>query len=97
MMRYVVLNLLVIVVTAVMVYAAKPSKHTRKNMLQTAVIMMLFTAVFDPLIIHFGIVAYNREFTLGINIFGAPIEDFAYSFVAGFLAPLLWSRYEKNS
>lgn len=96
-MRYAILNLIFIIVTLLAVYVAKPSKRMQVIMLQTAVVMMLFTAVFDPLIIHYGIVAYNREFTLGINIFVAPIEDFAYAFVAGLLVPLLWSGYEKSN
>ncbi len=96
MMRYTVLNLVVILGVLSAVYAAKPSKLIQVRMLQTAAIMMLFTAVFDPLIIRYGIVAYSREYTLGINFIVAPVEDFAYAFVAGLLVPLIWRKYEKN-
>ena len=57
-------------------------------------VVVSLTAVFDPLIIASGIVAYNRTLISGLYWFGAPVEDFAYAVVAGLLLPLLWRHYE---
>ncbi len=55
------------------------------------VALLVLTALFDPLIIHFDIVGYDDEKLLGLKWFGAPIEDFMYSLLAAILVPSLWS------
>ena len=53
--------------------------------------MLAMTAIFDNLIIASGIVDYDYEKTLGIRLFLAPIEDFAYTLVALVLVPSLFN------
>lgn len=62
----------------------------------TILILFILTAVFDNLIIHTGIVAYDSSKLLRVYIWKAPIEDFAYSFVIGMLGPIIWEYYEKH-
>lgn len=56
-----------------------------------AILMLAMTAIFDNIIIASGIVDYDYEKTLGIRIFLAPIEDFAYTLVALVLVPSLFN------
>jgi lycopene cyclase domain-containing protein len=49
------------------------------------------TAVFDNLIIGSGIVAYDETKILGLKIFLAPIEDFAYTLAAVLMIPAIWN------
>jgi lycopene cyclase domain-containing protein len=55
--------------------------------------------VFDSFIVSLGIVAYDHTKLLGLSIGSAPIEDFFYAILAGFMIPLLWKltgRYDKK-
>lgn len=56
----------------------------------TLVTLLILTALFDPIIIGLGIVAYDESLILGLNIFGAPIEDFFYAVYAACAVPLVW-------
>jgi lycopene cyclase domain-containing protein len=53
--------------------------------------MIAMTAIFDNVIIASGIVDYDYEKTLGLRIWLAPIEDFAYTLVALVLLPSLFN------
>jgi lycopene cyclase domain-containing protein len=53
--------------------------------------MTLMTAVFDNLIIGFGIVDYDESKILGLKILLAPIEDFAYTLAAVLMVPAIWN------
>lgn len=53
----------------------------------------LLTALFDNLIIGFGIVAYDPETLSGLMVGLAPLEDFAYTVAAVVLVPLLWTLW----
>lgn len=67
-------------------------KHvTSKSLLLLALAMFLMTAVFDNLIIGSGIVAYDETKILGLKIFLAPIEDFAYTLAAVLMIPAIWN------
>lgn len=52
--------------------------------------MLVLTAVFDNLIIGFGLVDYDPAKISGVKLGLAPIEDFAYTVVAMVLVPLIW-------
>ena len=52
-------------------------------------VLLAITALFDNLIIGFGIVAYDENLISGIKIGLAPIEDFAYSLAAPLLIAIL--------
>ena len=56
----------------------------------TLVVLLVFTAVFDNLIIGAGIVAYDPTKISGVMIGIAPIEDFAYTVAAVLVLPTLW-------
>ncbi len=61
-----------------------------KAQLVTLAGLLALTAVFDAIIVGLGIVAYNPSQTLGIHVFGAPIEDFFYAIMAALAVPTLW-------
>jgi lycopene cyclase domain-containing protein len=56
-----------------------------------SIFMIAMTAIFDNVIIASGIVDYDYERTLGLIIWLAPIEDFAYTLVALVLLPSLFN------
>jgi lycopene cyclase domain-containing protein len=56
----------------------------------TLVVLLVLTAIFDPIIIGIGMVGYNESLLLGLNVFGAPIEDFFYAIYAACAVPLIW-------
>lgn len=61
-----------------------------KAQLVTIGVVFLLTAVFDPIIVGLDIVDYDPTKILGIRVFGAPIEDFFYSLMAGLAIPAVW-------
>jgi lycopene cyclase domain-containing protein len=54
-------------------------------------ILLIFTAVFDNVMIGIGLVGYDRRLISGVFIGNAPIEDFAYAVAAAVLLPSLWT------
>jgi small toxic polypeptide LdrA/B/C/D len=56
----------------------------------TLAVLMVFSIVFDNVIIGIGLVAYDTTKISGIYIGIAPIEDFFYTLVAVILLPSLW-------
>jgi lycopene cyclase domain-containing protein len=61
------------------------------------IVMLVLTAIFDNMIIGFGLVDYDPELISGVRIGVAPIEDFAYTVVAMIVVPMLWAWGEKLS
>lgn len=95
MMRYAVLNSIVLFVITfgVLVYTrVRPSRP----LLLTLCIVLVMTAIFDSLIIMSGIVGYDAQRILGVVIWQAPIEDFAYAVASVILVGLLWEYYAKD-
>ncbi len=88
-MTYLVLNILFMVAALVTGLALYP-KRLRKIALMTLVPLVLATAIFDNLIVGFGIVAYDQTKICGLFIGYVPIEDFCYSFAAVWLVPAIW-------
>lgn len=90
MATYLILNIvfLIAVIIWLKVSVRKPSKRAWILL----AILLVLTAVFDSLIIHFGIVAYDPEKLLGIYIGKAPIEDFFYAVLAVVIVPHLWGK-----
>jgi len=54
-------------------------------------ILLIFTAVFDNVMIGIGLVGYARQLISGVFIGIAPIEDFAYAVAAAVLLPSIWA------
>lgn len=94
MMRYLILNGVVLLLLVWWAHKCLDFKTAGGIIRDTSFFIAVLTLVFDPLIIAAGIVAYNRALTLGVNVWGAPIEDVAYALAAGLLIPLLWKQYE---
>jgi lycopene cyclase domain-containing protein len=57
----------------------------------TALHLVVLTLVFDSLMIGVGLVSYDPEKILGVYLWDAPIEDFAYSIAAAIAMPTLWT------
>ena len=55
------------------------------------VVMLMMTAVFDNMIIGFGLVDYDPALISGVRIGVAPIEDFAYTVLAMIVVPVVWA------
>lgn len=53
-------------------------------------VLMVFSIVFDNIMIGIGLVAYDTSKISGIYIGVAPIEDFFYTLVAVILLPSVW-------
>lgn len=88
-MTYLLINVLVTLLFAVIVWRTKTA-IVNKSMWLTMIILLGLTAIFDSLIIWAEIVAYNPETLLGIYVGRAPIEDFFYSIIVAIMMPALW-------
>ncbi len=60
-------------------------------------VMLILTAVFDNMIIGFGLVDYDPALISGVRIGVAPIEDFAYTVLAMIVVPVVWAWGAKLS
>jgi lycopene cyclase domain-containing protein len=54
-------------------------------------VLLVFTAVFDNVLIGLGFVGYDRALISGAFIGKAPLEDFAYTIAAAILLPSVWA------
>jgi len=96
MFTYILLNVLFLI-TLVIFMPNKLKKPPRAWWI-TLYAVFLLTLIFDPIIILLGIVDYNPDKILGLNLLGAPIEDFFYALYAACIVPLVWHRLgEKKS
>ena len=92
MMTYTLLNTAFFVLLALMVALRRQAFRPRAVVITLALVVTL-TAIFDPLMIAAGLVAYDESKLLGLYWFGAPIEDFAYAiFVVPFVAAM-WRMF----
>lgn len=96
-MRYILLNIAVLLPIALIYAKQNFSRSSRRAAWRAAGLVAVLTAIFDPLIITAGIVAYNFDYTLGLRWFGAPIEDIFYTLAAGLLIPVLWRIYAQDN
>ena len=60
-------------------------------LLAAAVLLVIFTAVFDNIMIAAGLMVYAPSKTSGLSIDSAPLEDFAYPIAAVLLLPAIWA------
>lgn len=56
-----------------------------------ALFVCLLTVVFDTLMIDVGLYVFDPDKILGVHVWGAPLEDFAYAVAAAVLVPVLWT------
>jgi lycopene cyclase domain-containing protein len=62
----------------------------------TVVHLVLLTAVFDTIMIDVGLYEYATDKILGIYVWRAPLEDFAYPVAAAVGMPVLWTVLERR-
>lgn len=96
MMRYALLNLVVLAVLLIFSWLLVRRNLVSKRYGYTLAALVGMTAVFDSLIIAMGIVGYNNAHILGVYIGRAPLEDFAYAIAAALLVPALWEYYDRR-
>lgn len=89
MAKYLVLNL---VVLALAFALARPKLKLAKGEVIALCALLGLTAIFDSMLVLAKVIDYNPSFILGLSIWAAPLEDFAYPILAFFLTPVLW-RY----
>lgn len=92
-MRYVILNALFLI-PILLVGLRYFKKQQPRAIVYTTLFVLALTMVFDSLIIKLGIVGYNIDHILGVYVWHAPIEDFAYSVASVLLVALLWEYHE---
>ena len=56
----------------------------------TVLHLCVLTAVFDTIMIDVGLYVFDPDKILGLYIWGAPLEDFAYAIAAAIGMPVLW-------
>ena len=56
-----------------------------------ALVLVALTIVFDTLMIAADLYVFDPDRILGVYVWGAPVEDFAYSLAAVLLMPALWT------
>ncbi|MEO0024723.1 MAG: hypothetical protein RL196_1164 [Actinomycetota bacterium] len=88
-MTYLLLNFFFTVAAIAIGFWLYP-KRLRKIAWMSLVPLLIATAIFDNLIVGFGIVAYDPSKICGLFIGVVPIEDFCYSIAAVWLVPAVW-------
>ncbi|GAA2721879.1 lycopene cyclase domain-containing protein [Cellulomonas aerilata] len=56
-----------------------------------ALLLVALTVVFDTLMIAADLYVFDPDRILGVYVWGAPVEDFAYALAASALMPALWT------
>lgn len=91
-MTYWALNAAFLAVVAVVVVAAILARRAPRwrAVGLAAIVVLVFTAVFDNVLVGTGIVGYDPARISGARIGVAPLEDFAYAIAALALLPTVW-------
>jgi lycopene cyclase domain-containing protein len=85
-----VLNVGVLLVLAVVVVPVL--RRLRPGpLVWAALVMVALTTVFDTLMIAADLYVFDPDLILGVYVWGAPVEDFAYAIAASMLLPALWT------
>jgi lycopene cyclase domain-containing protein len=85
-----VLNVLVLAVL-VAVSSRVLRRLGASAVVRTAVVLCVLTLVFDTLMIAADLYVYDADKILGVYLWGAPLEDFAYPLAAALGMPVLWT------
>lgn len=56
-----------------------------------ALLLVVLTVVFDTLMIAADLYVFDPDRILGVYVWGAPVEDFAYALAASAVMPALWT------
>lgn len=95
-MTNIVLNLLVL---AVLLLASwRVLRRLRPGpVVGGALVLCVLTMVFDTLMIAADLYVFDEDKILGVYLWGAPLEDFAYAIAAALAMPVLWTLLERRS
>lgn len=97
MLRYSILSSIFVAASLLAVVVISRLRNIQfKQMLLITIGMLFLTLIFDNLIIGMHIVTYSSQHILGIYLGKVPIEDFAYTLVAGTLIPSIWVIGKRN-
>jgi len=91
----IVLNVLVLVVLAG-VCAPVLRRMRAGALVWTALHLCLLTMVFDTAMIAADLYVFDEDKILGVYLWGAPLEDFAYAVAAALGMPVLWTVLERR-
>ena len=95
-MTYGTLALILVALAAVLaVVGALSLPRARRSghllaVLATASGLVILTAVFDTVMIHFGLFSYASDKISGFVVGLAPIEDFSYPIACALALPAVW-------
>lgn len=95
MATYLILNLLFIGLALLWILLKKPALSI-KRVAATIGILLVFTAVFDAVLIGLDIYTYDYTKTLNLKLVNVPVEDFFYAVMAGLLVPAVWAVQNKK-
>ena len=95
-MTNIVLNVLVLVVLVAVSW--RVLRRLRRGPLAlTVLVLCVLTLVFDTLMIAADLYVYDPAKILGVYLWGAPLEDFAYAIAAALGMPVLWTVLGRRS
>ncbi|MCC2320744.1 lycopene cyclase domain-containing protein [Cellulomonas xiejunii] len=89
-MTNLVLNVLVLVVLGAVSWPVL-RRLRAWPLLGACLVLCVLTAVFDTIMIDVGLYVFDPAKILGVYLWGAPLEDFAYAIAAAVLVPVLWT------
>ena len=88
-MTNIVLNVIVLAVLAAVSWRVLRGMRGMP-LVWTVLHLCVLTAVFDTIMIDVGLYVFDPDKILGLYIWGAPLEDFAYAIAAAIGMPVLW-------
>ncbi|QJW37870.1 lycopene cyclase domain-containing protein [Cellulosimicrobium protaetiae] len=89
-MTNIVLNILVLAVLVAVSWRVL-RRLGASALVRTTVVLCVLTLVFDTLMIAADLYVYDPDKILGVYLWGAPLEDFAYAIAAALGMPVLWT------
>ncbi len=92
-MTNIVLNLLVLAVLLAVSWRVLRRLHPGP-VVGGALVLCVLTMVFDTLMIAADLYVFDEDKILGVYLWGAPLEDFAYAIAAALAMPVLWTVLE---
>jgi lycopene cyclase domain-containing protein len=97
-MTYWALNAIFLAAVVVVAIAAVVSRRAPRWVAVAIAlgILLVFTAVFDNVLVGLGFVGYDRALISGVFVGRAPLEDFAYPVAAAVLLPSLWTLLSRK-
>lgn len=95
MIRYLSLDIVFLLIAfLVAIIRRRQFSGSGAYLAKVAVFMLVLTLIFDNVIIILHIVSYDPSHLLGIYLYKAPIEDFAYTIAGVLIIPALWKGFK---